>query len=158
MGLIPGLGRSPDEGNGNPFQYSCLENSKGKGALWATVHFISTSIIPFSISYNESLVVMNSLGFCLYGNTYHHFWGIVLLGIVPLFGSSFLSILQIYHPTPFWPARFLPRNPLIVLWVLPFIWQNLPLAAFKILSLNFNTLIIACLSVGFFGFILREIL
>ena len=37
MGLIPGLGRSPGEGNGNPFQYSCLENSMYRGAWWATV-------------------------------------------------------------------------------------------------------------------------
>ena len=34
---IPGLGRSPGEGNGNPLQYSCLENPMDKGALWATV-------------------------------------------------------------------------------------------------------------------------
>ena len=37
-GSIPGLGRSPGEGNGNPLQYSCLENSKDRGAWWATVH------------------------------------------------------------------------------------------------------------------------
>ena len=32
MGLIPGSGRSPGEGNGSPFQYSCLENSTVRGA------------------------------------------------------------------------------------------------------------------------------
>ena len=32
VGLIPGLGRSPGEGNGNPFQYSCLENPMDRGA------------------------------------------------------------------------------------------------------------------------------
>ena len=37
-GLIPGLGRSPGEGNGNPFQYSCLENPMDRGAWRATVH------------------------------------------------------------------------------------------------------------------------
>ena len=37
-GLIPGLGRHPGDGNGNPLQYSCLENSMDRGALWATVH------------------------------------------------------------------------------------------------------------------------
>ena len=37
-GLIPGLGRSPEGGNGNPLLYSCLENSLGRGAWWATVH------------------------------------------------------------------------------------------------------------------------
>ena len=38
MGSIPGLGRYPGKGNGNPFHYSCLENSMGRGAWWATVH------------------------------------------------------------------------------------------------------------------------
>ena len=37
MGLIPGLGRSPGEGNGNPLQYSCLGNSVDRGAWWAAV-------------------------------------------------------------------------------------------------------------------------
>ncbi|KAI4547953.1 hypothetical protein MG293_000283 [Ovis ammon polii] len=38
VGLIPGLGRYPGEGNGNSLQYSCLENSMDRGAWWATVH------------------------------------------------------------------------------------------------------------------------
>ena len=38
MGLIPWLGRYPEEGNGNPLQYCCLENSMDEGAWWATVH------------------------------------------------------------------------------------------------------------------------
>ena len=37
-GSIPGSGRCPGEGNGNPLQYSCLENSMDRGAWWATVH------------------------------------------------------------------------------------------------------------------------
>ena len=37
LGAIPGLGRSPGVGNGNPLQYSCLENSKDRGVWWATV-------------------------------------------------------------------------------------------------------------------------
>ena len=41
--LIPGSGRSPGEGNGNPFQYSCLENSMDVGAWWATVHGVAKS-------------------------------------------------------------------------------------------------------------------
>jgi len=40
-GLIPELGRSPGEGNGNPLQYSCLENLTGRGAWWATVHGVA---------------------------------------------------------------------------------------------------------------------
>ena len=38
LGSIPVLGRSPGEGNGNPLQYSCLENPMDRGAWWATVH------------------------------------------------------------------------------------------------------------------------
>ena len=37
-GSIPGLGRSPQEGNGNPLHYSCLENPMERGAWQATVH------------------------------------------------------------------------------------------------------------------------
>ena len=37
-GLILGLGKSPGEGNGNPLQYSCLENPMARGSWWATVH------------------------------------------------------------------------------------------------------------------------
>ena len=40
-GLIPGSGRSPGEGNGNPFQYSCLENPMDGGAWQATVHGVA---------------------------------------------------------------------------------------------------------------------
>ena len=43
LGLIPGLGRSPAEGNGNPLQYSCPENPMDGGAWWATVHGVAKS-------------------------------------------------------------------------------------------------------------------
>ena len=42
-GLIPGSGRSPGEGNGNPLQYSCLENSMGREAWCTTVHGVTKS-------------------------------------------------------------------------------------------------------------------
>ena len=42
-GVIPGLGRFPGERNGNPLQYSCLENSMDKGARLPTVHGIAKS-------------------------------------------------------------------------------------------------------------------
>ena len=41
LGLIPGSGRSPGEGNGNPLQYSCLENPVDGGAWRATVHGVA---------------------------------------------------------------------------------------------------------------------
>ena len=40
-GLIPGSGRFPGEGNGNPLQYSYLENPMDRGAWWATVHGVA---------------------------------------------------------------------------------------------------------------------
>ena len=43
VGSIPGLGRSPGGGNGNPLQYSCLENPMDRGAWQATVHRVTKS-------------------------------------------------------------------------------------------------------------------
>ena len=43
LGLNPGSGRFPGEGNGNPLQYSCLENPMDRGAWWATVHGVAKS-------------------------------------------------------------------------------------------------------------------
>ena len=40
-GSIPGWGRSPGEGNGNPLQYSCLKNPMDRGAWWATVQGVA---------------------------------------------------------------------------------------------------------------------
>ena len=42
-GSIPGSGRSPGEGNGSPFQYSCLESPMDGGAWWVTVHGVAES-------------------------------------------------------------------------------------------------------------------
>ena len=43
VGSIPGLGRSPGEGTGNPLQYSRLGNPMDRGAWWATVHRVAKS-------------------------------------------------------------------------------------------------------------------
>ena len=43
LGLIPGSGRSPGEGNGNPLQCSCLENPMDGGASWTIVHGVTKS-------------------------------------------------------------------------------------------------------------------
>ena len=45
---IPGLGRSPGGGHGNPLQYSCLENPMDRGAWWATVHGVAKSLTRLS--------------------------------------------------------------------------------------------------------------
>ena len=44
VGLIPGLGRSPGEGNGNPLQYFCLKNPVDRGAWWATAHGVEKEL------------------------------------------------------------------------------------------------------------------
>ena len=59
--LIPGWGRSPGEGNGNPLQYSCLENSIDRGAWWATVHGVTkrwTQLNDFHFS-DLNLILFN---------------------------------------------------------------------------------------------------
>ena len=44
VGLIPGSGRVPGEGNDNPLLYACLENPMDSGAWWATVHRVTKSL------------------------------------------------------------------------------------------------------------------
>ena len=51
MGLIPGLGRSPGGGHGNPFQYSCLENSMGR--LWGRKESETTEHLTLSLSLSD---------------------------------------------------------------------------------------------------------
>ena len=45
-GSIPGLRRSPEEGNGNLFQYSCLKSPMDRGIWWATVQRVAESVTP----------------------------------------------------------------------------------------------------------------
>ena len=52
LGLIPGSGRSLGEENGNPLQYSCLENPMDRGAWWATVHGVARSRTQLSVTFN----------------------------------------------------------------------------------------------------------
>ena len=54
LGSIPGLGGSPGEENGNPFQYYCLENPMDRGAWWATVYAVSknqTGLSDFTFTF-----------------------------------------------------------------------------------------------------------
>ena len=75
---IPGSGRSPREGTGNPLQYSCLGNPMDRGARWATVYRVTESDMPEQIStYTEpSLAAGNcqALGKCVF-----HFFFLAIL-------------------------------------------------------------------------------
>ena len=48
LGSIPGLGRSPGEGNGNPLQYTLLGNPMDRGVWWAAVHGVAKSQVRLS--------------------------------------------------------------------------------------------------------------
>ena len=56
LGSTLGSGRSPREGNGNPFQYSCLRNPMDRGALPATVHGMEKSQIQMSDQYTHNMI------------------------------------------------------------------------------------------------------
>ena len=55
LGLIPGSGRSPGGGNGNPLQHACLENFKDRGAWQATVHEVTESDMNLENKYTHTL-------------------------------------------------------------------------------------------------------
>ena len=60
LGSIPGWGRSPGEGNGNPLYYSCLENPMDGGTWWATVHGVTnsrTQLSVFTFTFNDDISV-----------------------------------------------------------------------------------------------------
>ena len=63
-GSIPGSGRSPGEGNDNPLQYSCLENSMDGGAWRATVHGVTKSQIQLSMHTCICVCVFIKYGLC----------------------------------------------------------------------------------------------
>ena len=66
-GLSPGSGRSSGGGNGNPLQYSCLENPMNRGAWWATVHEVSKeSNMTEQLNNNKSQCRVCVLGVCLF--------------------------------------------------------------------------------------------
>ena len=61
-GSVPGLGRSPGEGNGFPLQYSCLKNSMDRGVWWTTVHGVAKSWTQLSINYFDWSILLNVEG------------------------------------------------------------------------------------------------
>ena len=61
LGSIPESGRSSGEGNGNPLQYSCLENPMDRGAWWAIVHRVTKSQTRLSDCTSKSLQMVTAV-------------------------------------------------------------------------------------------------
>ena len=84
MSLIPGMGRSPGRGHGNPLQHSCLENPMDRGAWKATVHGVTQNGHGWSMehtycpkyhSWSVHYTEVGSLRACKYGRNQHKFAG-----------------------------------------------------------------------------------
>ena len=94
-GSILGSGRSPGEGNGNPLQYSCLENPVDRGAWWATVHGVAESQTQLSnYAHTTDGRMMASCQALLRGcwNGCDSFWELLVLkprGFKPSFVDTF---------------------------------------------------------------------
>ena len=76
VGLIPGLGRSPGEENGNPLQHSCLENPMGRVTWWATIHRVAKSQTRLSshTHTHTHTAVITSLATLLPDHLYPYSW------------------------------------------------------------------------------------
>ena len=101
VGSIPGLRRPHREGNGNPLQYSCLENPMDRGAWWATVSGVAKSDMTEQLSLS------------LFKVLWHHFWAsleVQLVKNLPAMWETWVGKIPWRRerlPTPvFWPREF----------------------------------------------------
>ena len=102
LGPIPGLGRSPGEGNGHPLQYSCLENPMDGGTWWATVHGSQLSNFTYLI---WVLLLLLCFGLYLHGTYFSSpslsvcmcplFWGGSVVDNIYM-GLVFVSIQPVF--------------------------------------------------------------
>ena len=107
VGVIPGSGRSPGEGNGSPLQYSCLENPMDRGAWCSAVHGVTESwtrlnihacclpyLVMLAFCYGEVVFLYLHLFTCLF--TYLLFYLFVWLVLVAARGIFVMSLV-IFH-------------------------------------------------------------
>ena len=94
LGSPPGSGRSPEEGNSNPFQYSCLENSMDGGAWQATVHWVTKSQTRLSnFTFFLSLQIFQSI--------FTEFWLFII----------FEELIHFFHVVKFISIKFFTEFP-----------------------------------------------
>ena len=74
LASVPGLGRSPGEGNDYPIQYSCLENSMDRRAWQATVHEVAESDMTEQLTYNSSVNIFTFLHFFPEDTNFYLVW------------------------------------------------------------------------------------
>ena len=75
QGLIPGEGRSPGEGNGNPLQCSCPENSMDRGAWWTRVYGVAKSCTRLLLAQILSVIKFNSVLLLFYKQEFSLVYG-----------------------------------------------------------------------------------
>ena len=92
LSSIPGLGRSPGEGNGYPLQYSCMENPVDRGAWWATVHGVTESDTTGQVTHTHTHTLVSWL--ILHEVIFPYFWACFMMDILGFFVLS-LSYLVV---------------------------------------------------------------
>ena len=95
-GPMPGLGRSPREGHGNPLQYSCLENPMDRGARWAMVHSITknrTQLKRLSKHVRICICVTDSLCCTPETNT------VIVIVVNQLYSNKNKGMFHLKHPS-----------------------------------------------------------
>ena len=102
-GLIPGSGRSPEEGNGYPLQYPCLENSVDRGAWRATVHGVTKSWIRLN-SYRVIGICSKQISLCR--SKFEMIW----VRHLSFYLNAIVPLMSTVTPTPMPVVSRLLRN------------------------------------------------
>ena len=99
LGSIPGLRRSPGEGNGTPLQYSCLENSMDGGTWKATVHGVAKSQTRLSdFTLHTHIIARMNKSWVLHFCHCYTFWGQSNPGINCYIGAFVLALQCLPYP------------------------------------------------------------
>ena len=109
LGWIPGLGRSPGEGNGNPLHYSCLENPMDGGAWWATVHAVAksrTRLSDFTHSQYICKLILLQSQFAHQWTVKPIYWPLAVVKGSAAFIAAKQGVLVVTAPNT---CKFLPR-------------------------------------------------